>query len=132
MENKFNIWDKFVGHMILCVASAEEKYKYFIIDNVDGNDIYDLFFFRIAYISSTFAKNCNVYCFSRKLFGFIKFKFKEQKARSIPMRVINLMPNKNIHICSKTERTDLLEEVAARYDLALEDIKDIYREYYAR
>ena len=132
INNKLDTWDKFIGHMMLCISSAESKYKYFVIDEIDSKDISDLFFFRLAYIANTFVKSCHIYCFSRRFFGFIKFKLKEKRARSVPMHVINMMPSKEVHICSKSERLELLEDVLGRYGLKLDDIKDIYEEYYTK
>ena len=125
-------WDNFIHEMLICTSTAQKRFKYFILSDLDPNEPYDLFFFKMSLFSNTFIRSCKLYGYFTNIFKFLKFKYKERKVHKAPWKVMLSTPNDYTHICSKEERVELIEEIAKKHDIHPEEIPMIYKEYYTK
>lgn len=132
MTKHTNRWDKFVHSLLICIITAQRKYKYFILGDLDPNNFYDLLFFRLSTLAAGFVKTCTIYGYVSNLFKYWKFRYKERALRMIPYEVMTQFGTDNVHICSKEERAQLIEEIAKNNNFNLEEIPQLYKEYYSR
>lgn len=131
-NDKYKKWDSFIHEMLIYAVTAQKKFRYIVLDNLDPNEPYDLFFFKINLFANTFVKGCKLYGCFLNIFKYFKFKCKEQKVCKVPAKIIFFAPNDFTHICSREERVQLIEEVAKKYNIHPEDIATIYKEYYSK
>lgn len=132
--NKRNIqWDKFIHETLIHIVTAERQYDYFILQQLDSKNIYDLLFTRLALIAATFVRKTHVYAEPYgKLFKFLKFKWKERPLRRLPLSCAEYLASSTAHNCNAEERKMLLTEVAKNYDITEEEMIKIYEEYYSK
>ena len=98
-NDKYKKWDSFIHEMLIYAVTAQKKFRYIVLDNLDPNEPYDLFFFKINLFANTFVKGCKLYgCFlnilslSVKNKRFVKFL---QKLYSLhPMTLLIFVPEK--------------------------------------
>lgn len=132
MKNKYQEWDNFIYQLMICIASAQSKYDYFLLNDLDAKEPYDLLFTRLSILSGDLTKS-HVYCEPYpNPFKFIPFKFKERKLKICPHETTKKFINKTVHVCGKDERAELIETVAKDCNINPEDIQTIYKEYYTR
>lgn len=130
-EQKYKNWDKFIAELMLCHIAAQNRYKYFMIMDIDPKDVYDLLFHRIAIYANQFTK-CKVYTSPYHFFKFLLFKLKERQAHYPFLNARRYINSSYTHLCSHAERIKLIEEVAEQNNFNLEDLPLLYKEYYSR
>lgn len=123
-------WDKFIADLTACMINAQTKYKNFIMLEINAKEIYDLFFFHIAFHTSIILKDSNIYCNTPNYFKYLFFKIKEKNAKYISLKRARILQKTTGHLCPKLERINLIKEVAARNNIDLKEIPLIYKEYY--
>ena len=134
-------WDKFVHSLLICIVTAQRKYKYFVVGKLDPNNPQDLLFFRLTTIAATFVKTCTVYGYvpGLKRTHGVKFTALHQIklsdapfGQAVPYEVMELFGTNDVHVCTATERTQLIEKVAEQCEMDINDIPTLYKEYYSR
>jgi hypothetical protein len=132
MEDKYKEWDKFIHSLMLCITSAQRKYRFFLLQDLDAKSPYDLLFTHVALLCTKFSKNF-LYCEPYpNLFKFICFKFKEPRLQICPHSKTKWLATVTVHNCNKTEREELIKAVANDCNINLDDIQTIYKEYYSK
>lgn len=132
MEEKYEIWDKFIHEMLLRLTTAQRQYENFILGELSPDEPYDLFFYRLSFIANTFVNNCHIYGYVSGLFKYLRFKYNERTLKKIPYEVMMKIPCKETHICSREERVQLIEAAMQEHGISPEDISTIYKEYYGK
>lgn len=132
MNKRVARWDRFVHSLLICIITAQRQYDYFILGDLDPNNIEDLFFFRICTLAANFVKKCKIYGYVPTLWKYWKFRYKERALRTVPYEVMALFGTDKAHICSKEERAQLIKEIAEKNEVKLEEIPQLYKEYYSR
>ena len=132
MEEKYKQWDEFIAHLILCQSSALSKYKYFIMTDVRPNEIYDFLFFKTLTYANQITKSSAIYGDSDNIFRFIRFKLKEHKIKWFSYFVARKIDVTSTHVCSFTERVQLIEELIKEHHIEPEEITLLYKEYYSK
>lgn len=121
-------WDNFIYQLMIGIKTAQDKYKYFFLQDLNPKDSYDLFFIRASLIVSHFTK-CNIrYAPHPNLFTFIRLKIKEPELKICLHK--SLM--RQAHICTKAERKELIDFLIEKCEITSEDIPLIYKEYYSK
>ena len=133
MEDQYKEWDKYLSNLMICLCSAQEKFQYFVIDDVDSHDPYDLLFHRASMLVNQVSTNkCIVCCNAKNIFKYLRFKWKERTAHFVPIKARRrkLMPT--VHYCSRAERAYIMDKVAEACGMNPAEISKIYQEYYSK
>ena len=130
-KEKYKRWDGFIANVINSLICGEDKFKYFILTELDYKNYYDLLFFAVAFRANQFT-NCKLYCYPKNFFKFLQFKWFERAARYIRRDAKAALYLSRTHICNKRERAELIETLALKNNIELEEISQIYKEYYGR
>ena len=129
MDQKYDKWDSFMYQLIVCQTTAQRQYKYFMVMDTRPHDVYDLLFYKAAIYANYFT-DCKLYCYPRNFFRFLKFKWLEHQAHYPTFKARRYVNNSCTHLCTYAERAQLIEELAKKNDMNLEDLKALYKEYY--
>ena len=117
---------------MISVTTAQNKFDYFLLEDLDPNEPCDLLFVRVSLLANEFTK-CNVKCAPYpNPFKFIKFKLKERKLKLCPHARTQWFVERKAHTCTKSERKTLLELLANKCNIKIEEIPQIYKEYYSK
>lgn len=132
MNETYKKWDNYIGGLVYCSIAAQSKFEYFLLSELDSNDIYDLLYVKIALIARDLTK-CWLYADPHeKLFKYLKFKLKAKKLQRLPHHDQQDISNFKVHVCDHEERMELLKSVAESSEISLDEIPKIYKEYYTK
>lgn len=130
MEEKYKKWDNFINQLMIGVTTAQNRCDYFLFEDLDPNEPYDLLFVRVSLLANNFTK-CNVKCAPYpNPFKFIRFKLKEKNLKLCFHARTRWFVTRRVHTCTKNERVELIELLAEKCDIHPEEIEQIYKEYY--
>lgn len=130
-NDKYKSWDSYIAHLMMCQFSALSRFKNFVLIEIDSKDIYDLLFYKvISYAEKITENKVKVYCYPPNFFKFLAFKWKEKTARYPGFKLRRHLNAPDTHICTQTERAQLIEEIAKAHHMDLSELKQLYKEYY--
>lgn len=130
-EPEYNKWDEFIADLMFSILNAQGKFKYFVLTELNHKEPYDLLFFAVSHRANQF-NGCELFCYPKNFIKFLLFKRKERAARYISRDAKAALHMERTHICNSRERVELIEELALKNNIHIEEIPQIYKEYYSR
>lgn len=130
MKPKYDEWDVFIGHLMLCQIAALKQKKNFILMDMDSTELYDLLFYKVLCYAEALDKEFHVYFYGDNIFKFLKYKLKDKSAKFLSVKKCHKL--ESAHYCMPTERAELIESLAAAHNLDLTDLVQLYQEYYLK
>lgn len=130
MENKYNEWDVFIGHLMLCQIAALKQKKNFILMDMDPKELYDNLFYKVLGYAEKMDKQFHVYFYGDNIFKFLRYKLKDKSAKFLSPKKCHKL--ESVHYCMQAERAGLIKTLAAAHNVELSDLPKLYEEYYLK